>query len=934
MVGRKAELDAIFRLVDGLPAQGGSMVVRGEPGIGKTALLQAAGRRAASRDAIVLSTVGVQSEADLPFSSLHQLLVHVLSGPLARGMAPRAVGPSSEHVPGRLERLSDPQREALGTAFGLSAGSAPDRFLLGLAVLSLLSEVGEERPVICIIDDAQWLDGASASALAFVARRLLAESVVLLFGAREPIEELRGLPELVVEGLREAEARELLGAIVQGPLDERVRERIIAETRGNPLALLEMPKALSPEQLAGGFGAAGVVALQGGIEEGFRRRLQAFSDDTRLLLLVAAAEPTGDPALMRHTAERLGIPMDALDPAMTDGLLDIAERVRFRHPLVRSAVYRAAPLSDRQRAHAALADATDPNADPDRRAWHRACATASPDEEVAAELERCADRARARGGLAAAAAFLERAVGLTPDLDRRAQRALHAAQVKHQAGAPDAALGLLAIAEAAKLDELGRARADLLRGQIAFDSVRSSDAPPLLLRAAQRLERLDVGLARDTYLEALSAAEFAGRQARRGGVREVASAAREAPSAPGPPRPADLLLGGLATRFTDGYATAVPALQKAVTAFRDERISHEEELRWIWLACRTAAQLWDEESLDVLSSRQVRLAREAGALTVLPLTLDMRMCALVFVGGPVAASSLSAELQAAREAVGNQTPSYAALLLAAWRGREADAKLIEATREDFVRGNEGIGVVATQWASAIVFNALGRYEEACAAAELASEHPEDLPFSNWSLPELVVAAARTGNHERAEEAHARLSEMTFASPTEWALGAEAQSRALLSVGGEADALYRQAIERLDRTRVGVELARAHLLYGEWLRREQRRLDAREQLRIAREMFMSMGVEGFAGRAERELLATGERARKRSVETRGDLTPQEAQIARFARDGLSNTDIGARLFISPRTVEYHLHKVFAKLDISSRNQLGSALPPEAGAALAV
>jgi DNA-binding CsgD family transcriptional regulator len=930
MVGRKAELDAIFRLVDSLPAHGGSMVLRGEPGIGKTALLQAAGLRAASRDSLVLSTVGVQSEADLAFSSLHQLLVPVLSGPLARAETPRAVEPNSEPVPRRLERLPHPQRAALGTALGLSAGAAPDRFLVGLAVLSLLSEVGEEHPVICIIDDAQWLDEASASVLAFVARRLLAESVVLLFGAREPIEELRGLSELVVEGLREDEARELLGALLQGPLDERVRERVVAEARGNPLALLEMPRGLSPEQLAGGFGAVGVVELQGAIEEGFRRRLEAFSDDTRLLLVVAAAEPTGDPALLWHAAERLGIPMAALDPAIADGLLEAAERVRFRHPLVRSAVYRAAPLSARQRAHAALADATDPDADPDRRAWHEAYATPRPDEEVAAELERCADRAQARGGLAAAAAFLERAVGLTPDPQRRAQRALHAAQVKQRAGAPDAALALLATAEAAPLDELGRARADLLRGQIAFDSVRSSDAPGLLLRAAQRLERLDVGLARDTYLEALSAAEFTGREARGGGVREVALAARGAPSAPGPPRPADLLLGGLATRFTDGYAAAVPALQKALTAFRGEHVSPAEELRWIWLACRTAAQLWDADRLDDLSSRQVRLARDAGALTVLPLTLDMRMCALVFVGGPVAASSLSEELQAAREAVGNRTPSYATLLLAAWRGREADARLIEATREDFVRRNEGIGVVATHWASAVVFNGLGRYEDARAAAELASEHPEDLPFSNWSLPELVVAAVRTGNHERAAEAHARLSEMTSASPTDWALGAEAHSRALLSVGGEAEALYREAIERLGRTRCRVPLARAHLLYGEWLRRERRRVDAREQLRRAQEMLAAMGVEGFAQRAELELLATGERARRRIFETRENLTAQEAQVARLARDGLSNPEIGTRLFISPRTVEYHLHKVFAKLGIGSRNQLEGALPQEAGA----
>jgi DNA-binding CsgD family transcriptional regulator len=765
-----------------------------------------------------------------------------------------------------------------------------------------------------------------------VARRLLAESVAVVFATREPSEYFGGMPEMVVEGLRNAEARALLGSVIPGPLDEPVRERIVAETRGNPLALLELPRGLTPAQLAGGFGLPDALPLSGRIEESFRRRLEGLPAETQRLLLVAAAEPVGEPVLVWHAAEQLGIEVEDAAPAAAAGLLEFGARVRFRHPLVRSAVYRAASAEERQSVHRALAEATDPDVDPDRRAWHRAQATPGPDEDVAEELARSAGRAQARGGLAAAATFLERAVALTIDPARRSERALSAAQANHQAGAPDAALGLLAIAEAGPLDELQRARVELLRAQIAFAMSRGSDAPPLLLDAAKRLEPLDLRLARETYLDALTAAVFAHRLASGGGVLEVAEAARVAPPSSQPPRAPDLLLDGWVLLVTEGYAAGTPMFQRALSAFRSESVSIEEEIRWLWLACHTAYELWDDETWHVLSIRQVQLARDAGALNELPIALNSLSAAKLFAGDRAEAAALVEEAEAVSEVTGSHLPPYGPVLLAACQGREAGAsELIEASMKEVVRRGEGMGLTVIQWASALLYNGLGRYEDALAAAEQASAHPHD---PTRTLSELIEAAARSGMPDRATDAVQRLSDTARATGTDWALGVEACSRALLSENEAAEGLYREAIERLSRTRIRLGLARAQLVYGEWLRRKRRRLEAREQLRTAHEMLTEMGAEAFAERAERELLATGEHARKRRVETSDQLTAQEAQIARLARDGLSNPEIGARLFISPRTVEYHLHKVFGKLEISSRSELDRVLPREPDATLQV
>jgi predicted ATPase len=437
--------------------------------------------------------------------------------------------------------------------------------MVGLAVLSLLSEVAEERPLVCLVDDEQWLDRASAQVLSFVARRLDVESVGLLFAARETSDEFAGLPELVVEGLRERDARILLDSVLTGPLDPRVRDRIVSETRGNPLALLELVRGLTPAELAGGFGLPGMAPLSGRIEKTFRRRLDALPAETRRLLQLAAADPVGEPVLVWQAAERLGIPTQAAGPATEAGLLEFDVRVHFRHPLVRSAAYRSASLRERQDVHRALAEVTDPQIDPDRRAWHHAQATAGPDEQIAVELERSAARAQARGGLAAAAAFLERAAMLTPEPARRTQRLLAAAKAKRDAGALGAALGLLVTVEAGALDALRAAELEHLRGQIALDQRRAGDAAPLLLSAARQLEPLNAAAACETHLEALwEAAMWAGDLDIPGGVWEAAEAARAAPPGPRPARAVDLMLDALALRLTDGHAAAAPALTRAL----------------------------------------------------------------------------------------------------------------------------------------------------------------------------------------------------------------------------------------------------------------------------------------------------------------------------------------------------------------------------------
>lgn len=875
------------------------LVVRGDAGVGKSALLDYAAHSAG--DMRTLRAVGVESDMELAFAALHQLCAPLLD---------------------RLTSIPAPQREAIETVLGMRAGTPPDRFLVGLAALSLLSDVSEEGPLLCVVDDAQWLDRASAQVLGFVARRLLAESIVLVIGTRQPGKEpLLGLPELEVTGLRDDDAGALLDSVTHSRLDHNIRDRIVAETRGNPLALLELPRGLTMTQMAGGFGLLHSDTLPGRIEQSFLTRIEALPEDTRQLLLIAAAEPVGDPALVWRAAERLGVVAEAAVAGGADGLLSVDDRITFRHPLVRSAVYRAAKAEDRRAAHLALAAVTDQGADPDRRAWHLASAAAGPDEDVAAELERSAERARARGGQAAMAAFLQRSVALTADAARRADRAVAAAGASLNAGDLDAARRFADIALRNDQDEFQGARALLLQGQIAFTSGLGSDAPPLLLSAAKRLEPFDLKLARETYLTAWGAAIFAGQ----GDVIVDISRAVLALPPPDAPRPIDLVLNGFALLTTSGRAAAAPTLKRAAKALTEVPV--EDVLRWGWVATGASPVVWDDEALLATSARQVQIVRDAGALAQLPIHIAELAVAVAWTGDFAGAAALIAEADAAATATGLPIVAYPALRLVSLRGREAPAyALITSTIEQATAAGQLHGVTTALWAATVLYNGLARYEDAAAAARQAAANTYEPWISMWALPELVEAAERGGDAGLARDALERLSETTAPAGTDWALGIEARSRALVSNATIADELYGEAIERLGRTRLRTELARAHLLYGEWLRRHARRVDAREQLRTAHNMFTTIGMEAFAERARRELLATGATARKRTVEASAadQLTSQEQQIALLVRDGLSNPEVAARLFLSPRTVEWHLRKVFGKLSISSRKQLRDGL----------
>jgi DNA-binding CsgD family transcriptional regulator len=800
---------------------------------------------------------------------------------------------------------------------------------VGLAVLSLLAENAAARPLVCLVDDAQWLDEASSKVLGFVGRRLLAEPVVLLFAAREEADEqvFPGLPTLTVEGLTDEDARALLTAAVPGHLDERVRDRVVAETRGNPLGLLELARGMSEAELAGGPADPPKASLSDRLQAHYLRRVRALPEPTQRLMLLAAADPTGDATLLWRAAPTLGLGRDAAAEADAEQLLQVGSQVRFRHPLVRSAAYMAGSPEDRRAAHLTLAAATDAQADPERRVWHLAAGATGPDEEVAGALEQVAVKTQARAGLAAAAAFLQRSVTLTAEPGRRAGRALAAALANLHAGAFDAALGLLAQAEADAVDDLQRARVEQLRGQVEWASVTGREAPVLLWQAAKRLDALHVGLARETYLYTWVASSLAGPLAGPGGLLlEVSRAALAAPPLAGAPRPCDLLLDGLATMVTQGHAAAEPMLRRALNAFLADQVSGEEWLRWGILAQMAAMAVWDFDSWVVLSARHVEVARASGALAPLSIALNGRGQAATHCGDFETATSLAAEKDVVNEVTGIRQTSTCDLLLAGYRGRPAEATPLfsVATKDSIARG-EGQAVQLASWAAAVLHNGLGHYAEALAAAEPATVETYQPLGTQLVLPELIEAAVRTGGTEIAREALERLSAMTVIEGSDWAKGLEARSRALLSEGQDAEQGYAEAVERLGRTQLRPELARAHLLYGEWLRRELRRGDARHQLRAAYDMFAVIGAEAFAERARKELLATGETVRKRQVDTYTELTPQEEHIARLARDGRTNPEIAAELFISPRTVEWHLRKVFTKLGITSRMGLHDAMP---------
>ncbi len=879
------------------------LVVRGEAGVGKTALLRYAARQASG---LRISEIeGIQAEMELPFAGVERLCAPML---------------------GRLEVLAEPQQNALRVAFGIASGDAADRFLVAVAVLNLLSATAEQRPLLCLVDDAQWLDAASVEALGFVARRLVAEPIAMIFSLREPVttRALDGVPQLVVEGLHEPDARALLSRVVQGPLDDRVRDRIIAETGANPLALVELSQRMSPSERAGGFAPPAAGDLPSRLEERYLRRVAGLPKVTQRLMLLAAAEPLGDAALLWRAAERLFIDPSALRPAREAGLLEIDDRVRFHHPLVRSAVYRAAPPDERRRVHDALAEVSDDELAADQCAWHRALAAAEPEEAVAADLERSAGRAQGRGGFAAAAAFLERATALTPDPALQTGRALAAAEVSFEAGDFVSTLRLLATAESGPIDGFQRARAMLLRGHAALVSAYGSEASSLLFQAARELEAFDVTLARRAYLTAWGAAVSANHLGGADVLAQICSAVFALPPLPPNPHPLDLLIEGFALLTTDGRAAATPILQRASRSVMD--LSVDDMLRWGWLAPGASSATWDPEGALAGNELKAHLVRQAGALGELPIHLQSLALDRAWRGDLTGAAVLVAESEAVAAATGTDPPPIALLRLRALQGRENDAgPLIEGLVEHATQAGQGMAVMVAHWAGSLLNNGLGRYEAAALAAREVIENAIDPWTPLGALPELVEAAMRLGEPELARDAVDRLAAATQPAGTDFALGVEARSRALVSGGEAAEPLFHESIERLGRTPLRPEFARAQLVYGEWLRREGRRGESREQLRIAAGMFTEMGMEAFADRTEAELVAAGAKPRTRRLEVREDLTPQEEQIARLARDGLTNADIGGQLFLSPRTVEYHLHKVFGKLGIDARSGLDAALP---------
>ncbi|WP_308010002.1 LuxR family transcriptional regulator [Isoptericola luteus] len=902
-MGRRSEREAVEKLLSlARSGRSGSLVLRGEPGIGKTVLLEHAQQTAIAAGFRVESLVGVESETHFAFAGLHQLCGALL---------------------GHARVLPAPQQAALGVAFGLHDGDAPDRFLVGLAVLSLLAEVAEERPLLCLVDDAQWLDEASAQALAFAARRLGAERLALVFAVRDSDEgdrlPLTGLSEMRLERLAEPEARALLGTAVRAPLDEGVREQILAEAGGNPLALLELPRAARPADLAGGFELPDALSVPRRVEDTFRRRSASLPPQTQLLLLVAAADPTGNVALLWRATAHLGLDPEAATPAEAAGLLEVRARVRFRHPLVRSAVYQSATAPDRRRAHGALAETTDPAADPDRRAWHRALAVLGADEDAAADLERSAGRARGRGGVAAAAAFLRRAAELTPDPAARARRALEGAHALQEAGAPESALELLAVASSGPLDALPRARLALLRAQIAFYRRRGSEVPGMLLDAARTLTPLDPALARQTYLQALDTALVTGDLDR--DVLAVAEAARAAPAPPSAPQPPDLLLDGLVTALTQGYETGAPGLRLAIEAFLDTRGAgpgpSRQHDRWLRLAGRNAVAILDDELLLVLAGRNVQRARESGALATLPDALRFWSITSVLLGDLARAGELATEATAITHATGGVHVRHAHAILGAWRGDRAETTAPDAAGVGF--SGRSTEAALAQYAMSVLHNGRGDYRWAQEAAARALESPE-LSLSNLAHFELVESAARAGQPRRAAEAAEQLCARARASGTPWALGMAARAEALTRTGPAAEDRYREAIAQLAQSRVRGYLARTRLVYGEWLRREGRRRDARDQLRTAHQLLTDMGADAFAARAARELRATGEHPRARTARPTDGLTAQELHVARLVATGATSREVGTQLFLSPRTVEAHLRNIFRKLGVTSRRDL--------------
>ena len=847
----------------------GVLVLRGEAGVGKTALLDWAAEQAG--DMQVARVAGAEAEMDMGFAGLHQLLVPFLAG---------------------LDGLPVPQQQALKSAFGLVAGPPPDRFLVGLAALTVLTDAAAARPVLCLIDDAQWLDQVSIEVLGFVARRLYADRVGMVFAAREGEEQalvLAGLPELTVGGLAEEAAQELLARSAGTQVDRQVSWRIVADTAGNPLALVELAAELTAAELSGTEPLDWPLRFRGRLEELYRSRVRALPGGTQTLLLLAAADPTGEPALIWNAARILGIDPGAAEAAGAERLVSWEPRVRFRHPLIRSAAYYAFPAAARRGAHQALATVTDPEADPDRRAWHLAEAAAGPDEQVAAELERSADRARGRGGWGSGAAFLERAAALTPDEEHRARRMLAAAENRLAAGEAPAARALLGLAAPRLADVLARARARRLEGQSLYAAGQMPEATSVLLDAARMVQSFETRLARDTLLDAWGAAQFSGQPG--AGMAEYLRAVRSVPKvADSRATVADLLLDGFAAVGERRYDAGAALLRRAIAPLTVGQSMADDALPHLMGMAMAAGMLYDDSARYQMEKRWVGELRDRGAIAALLPALGIQMSVQIEEGRFADAEATLAEARALSEATGYRAYlgayARAELWVLALRGREADARPLAARllREFAGRGNR-YEVLRVQGAMAMLELGLGNYAAALRYALDALPGQNVLGFRQ--VAEVVEAGTRCGERESATAALKAFTPWALASGTDLALGLLARSRALLADDGHAEAEYRLALDHLRRCRLVPELARAHQLYGEWLRRQRRRRDARDQLRRAFEMFDEMGMTAFAVRARAELRATGERASPSRPGAPEVLTAQEAQIARLAAERLSN-----------------------------------------------
>jgi DNA-binding CsgD family transcriptional regulator len=901
LVGRDGDAAALDTLLeDGRAGRGRALMLWGEPGIGKTALLERAVVGAVGMQ--VLRVAGLESEAKLSFAALRQFLEPLLT---------------------EIADVSLDQRDALERSLGLPGGDSADPYLVDLGVLALLVAAAEKQPVLCVVDDAQWLGQGSGEALAFAAHRLEGLRIVMLFVVEEPLDDgevFEGLGSRQVVGLSDDDAGKLLDTAVW--LEAGVRARLVAGMAGNPLALLSVAKELSSDQLQGAAPLPDPLPLGERLEGSLLRRVRSLPVDTQALLLLVAAEPGGDAELLWRAADGLELGSEALRPVEGQGLLDIGPEIGFRHPFLQRVLLAAATVDERRQVHLALAEAADPDSEPDRRAWHRAASASGPDETLASDLEQSAPAARQRGGYAAAAALLRRAAEVTPDGKARAQRLLGAAEAELAAGAAPGAEALLAELDLERPDKQERARAERLRARLEFAVGSGRDSSAALLETARSLAPRNVRLARDTYLDALEFALWAGRLGTNGSALETARAASAAPPLlPGSKATApDLLLDGFAAVLTEGHTAGAPLLRRAIEAVLKER-----QMRWTGLAFVAAFEVWDDEALHRVAARRIELARRAGALTVLPHALTQLGVYEVVVGRLGAAEALIVEAReiatAARMSGVIGSAELGMLLVSAWRGEATTRPLAAATTRDANARGLGAFVSCAQLALAILELGLGHYEAALSAAHAASLDPA---IATRTLPELVEAAARSGDSEVTAAAVKRLAETVLPSGTEWGLGVLATSRALASENGDAETLYLEGIDRLGRCRARPQLARAKLVYGEWLRRQRRRRDAREQLRAAYEMLASMGLGGFAERARIELLATGERARHRPAQSDEPLTPHELRIADLVAEGASNVEIAEQLFISPKTVEYHLHKIFRKLGISSRTQVARAL----------